>query len=71
MENSKETCKENEFPASSTKGAKTKQETPLMKQYYEIKRQHPEAVLLFRVGDFYETFGEDVRFQGAEHRLDT
>lgn len=34
-------------------------ETPLMKQYYEIKRQHPDAILLFRVGDFYETFGED------------
>ena len=37
-------------------------ETPLMKQYYEIKRQYPEAVLLFRVGDFYETFGEDAVF---------
>jgi len=34
-------------------------ETPLMKQYYKIKDQHPDAVLLFRVGDFYETFGED------------
>lgn len=34
-------------------------ETPLMKQYYAIKEQHPDAVLLFRVGDFYETFGED------------
>lgn len=34
-------------------------ETPLMKQYYEIKDQHPEALLLFRVGDFYETFGDD------------
>lgn len=30
-----------------------------MKQYYAIKDKHPEAVLLFRVGDFYETFGED------------
>ncbi|WP_133463134.1 DNA mismatch repair protein MutS [Sunxiuqinia elliptica] len=30
-----------------------------MKQYYAIKDQHPDAVLLFRVGDFYETFGED------------
>jgi DNA mismatch repair protein MutS len=30
-----------------------------MKQYYEIKDKHPDAVLLFRVGDFYETFGED------------
>lgn len=34
-------------------------ETPLMKQYYNIKSKHPDAVLLFRVGDFYETFGED------------
>lgn len=34
-------------------------ETPLMKQYYTIKSKHPDAVLLFRVGDFYETFGED------------
>ncbi|MDP4209152.1 MAG: DNA mismatch repair protein MutS [Bacteroidota bacterium] len=34
-------------------------ETPLMKQYYSIKRQHPDAILLFRVGDFYETFGSD------------
>ncbi len=34
-------------------------ETPLMKQYYSIKAVHPDAVLLFRVGDFYETFGED------------
>lgn len=34
-------------------------ETPLMKQYHAIKAKHPDAVLLFRVGDFYETFGED------------
>jgi DNA mismatch repair protein MutS len=34
-------------------------ETPLMKQYYGIKAQYPDALLLFRVGDFYETFGED------------
>lgn len=34
-------------------------ETPLMKQYYEIKAVHPDAILLFRVGDFYETFGDD------------
>ena len=34
-------------------------ETPLMKQYVAIKRQHPDAILLFRVGDFYETFGDD------------
>jgi DNA mismatch repair protein MutS len=34
-------------------------ETPLMKQYNAIKARHPQALLLFRVGDFYETFGED------------
>ena len=34
-------------------------ETPLMKQYNAIKVKHPEALLLFRVGDFYETFGKD------------
>ena len=34
-------------------------ETPLMKQYLEIKSKHPGAILLFRVGDFYETFSED------------
>ena len=34
-------------------------ETPLMSQYYSIKAVHPDAILLFRVGDFYETFGDD------------
>lgn len=34
-------------------------ETPLMKQYNLFKSKHPDAILLFRVGDFYETFGED------------
>lgn len=34
-------------------------ETPLMKQYFSVKSQHPDAMLLFRVGDFYETFGQD------------
>jgi DNA mismatch repair protein MutS len=41
--------------------AKEKSETPLMKQYYSIKGQYPGALLLFRVGDFYETFEEDAR----------
>jgi len=36
-----------------------KKETPLMKQYNDIKRKYPDACLLFRVGDFYETFGDD------------
>ena len=39
--------------------AKNVVETPLMKQYIEMKGQHPDAILLFRVGDFYETFSED------------
>jgi DNA mismatch repair protein MutS len=38
---------------------KVVKETPLMKQYNEIKAKYPDACLLFRVGDFYETFGED------------
>ena len=42
--------------AAKEKGVK---ETPLMIQYNEIKRKYPDACLLFRVGDFYETFGED------------
>jgi hypothetical protein len=39
--------------------AKSSKETPLMKQYNQIKAKYPDALLLFRVGDFYETFGED------------
>jgi DNA mismatch repair protein MutS len=39
--------------------ASKKKETPLMRQYYQVKAKHPDAILLFRVGDFYETFGED------------
>ncbi len=39
--------------------SKSSKETPLMKQYNAIKAKHPGALLLFRVGDFYETFGED------------
>ena len=34
-------------------------ETPMMKQFFTVKSQHPEALLLFRCGDFYETYGED------------
>ncbi len=34
-------------------------ETPMMKQFFTVKAQHPEALLLFRCGDFYETYGED------------
>ena len=34
-------------------------ETPMMKQFFAVKAQHPEALLLFRCGDFYETYGDD------------
>ena len=40
---------------------KTDEGSPLMKQHAELKKKFPDAVLLFRVGDFYETFGEDAR----------
>ncbi len=39
--------------------AKSPVKTPLMKQYLDIKSKHPDAILLFRVGDFYETFSDD------------
>ena len=39
--------------------AKSKKDTPLMNQYNQIKGKYPDALLLFRVGDFYETFGAD------------
>lgn len=45
--------------ATKTKSKKAKKETPLMAQYNQIKGKYPDALLLFRVGDFYETFGED------------
>lgn len=48
-------AKENKSGAKEVKYV----ETPLMKQYYQIKAIHSDAILLFRVGDFYETFGED------------
>ena len=40
---------------------KADNESPLMKQHAELKKKFPDAMLLFRVGDFYETFGEDAR----------
>ena len=52
--------KQQDLSVSSEKKIEKKYvETPLMKQYYNIKAVHPDAILLFRVGDFYETFGED------------
>ncbi len=44
---------------SETRKTRSTQETPLMKQYFAIKAKYPGALILFRVGDFYETFGED------------
>ncbi|MEZ4994464.1 MAG: DNA mismatch repair protein MutS [Saprospiraceae bacterium] len=43
----------------SGKTATPKKVTPLMQQYFKVKNKYPDAILLFRVGDFYETFGED------------
>ena len=39
--------------------AKKSEDTPLIKQFFEVKAQHPEAILLYRVGDFYETYSDD------------
>jgi DNA mismatch repair protein MutS len=39
--------------------AKSSGDTPMMQQHRMIKQKHPDAILLFRVGDFYETFGND------------
>ncbi len=47
------------------KSAKSETETPLMKQYNSFKAKYPDAILLFRVGDFYETFAEDARKASA------
>ena len=41
------------------KSSKTEKNTPLMRQYLEMKKKFPDAMLLFRVGDFYETYGSD------------
>ena len=47
--------------ANSQIDAKKKGRTPLMRQYYAIKERHPQAILLFRMGDFYETFDADAK----------
>ena len=47
------------FPKSRYKMAKMAEDTPLIKQFFEVKAQHPEALLLYRVGDFYETYSDD------------
>ena len=40
--------------------------TPMMKQYYAAKEQHPDALIMFRMGDFYEMFGEDAKVASRE-----
>ena len=48
----------------ATKSGKSKsKDTPLMRQYNEIKTKYPDTLLLFRVGDFYETFNDDRKFE--------
>lgn len=39
--------------------ASSREDTPMLKQYFSVKAQHPEAILLYRVGDFYETYSDD------------
>lgn len=46
--------------------SKTKSLTPLMRQYHDIKEEHPGSILLFRVGDFYETFADDAKLVSKE-----
>jgi DNA mismatch repair protein MutS len=46
---------------SMTKLAEAPLRTPLMQQYDDIKEQHPDAILFFRLGDFYEMFGDDAK----------
>lgn len=41
--------------------SKPTKQPPLLAQYQEMKKKHPDAILLFRVGDFYEIFGEDAK----------
>lgn len=43
-----------------------KKQTPLMRQYFDIKEKHPGTILLFRVGDFYETFSDDAELISKE-----
>ncbi len=47
--------------AQTDSSTTNKGRTPLMRQYYKIKERHPKAILLFRMGDFYETFDDDAK----------
>jgi DNA mismatch repair protein MutS len=52
-------CQHNHFPAGAKLAFMTEPTTPLMRQYNAVKKQHPTALLLFRLGDFYELFYDD------------
>ena len=55
------TLKEAKDMAKDDKGM-----TPMMKQFFSMKAQHPDALMLFRCGDFYETYAEDaIELQGS------
>jgi len=45
--------------------------TPIRQQYLRIKRKYPQAIVLFRLGDFYETFDEDARLASKELEIVT
>ena len=59
-EEQEEKAKE-EATKAETKAVTAVMLSPMLKQFYDLKSKHPDAVLLFRVGDFYETYGEDAR----------
>src|SRR5579884_3762436 len=44
-------------------------ETPLRRQYLALKKQHPDTILFFRLGDFYETFDEDAKLVASELQI--
>ncbi len=39
--------------------------TPVMKQFWDAKKEHPDSIMLFRMGDFYETFDEDAKLASS------
>lgn len=45
--------------SEKAKKVKVPEDTPLIRQFFEVKAQYPEAMLLYRVGDFYETYGSE------------
>ena len=62
-------ARDSENPNAPKKGSKkAKGPTPFIAQYLEIKAQHPEALLFFRMGDFYELFFDDGHFHVHGHK---